>query len=75
MDDPIEVPPVDDPEAKLERAFVDQFLAQQGESRQTLAVMPETRRMTLLREARKYASERLAEVQARAHYVGELHRE
>ena len=75
MTDPFEVPPIEDPEAKLERAFVDQFLAQQGESRQSIAAMPEAKRTAILREARAYASARLAEVQARAHYVNELHHE
>jgi hypothetical protein len=73
MTNPIDVPPVDDPEAKLERAFVDQFLSQRGESRESLAALPEARRRAILAEARVYASERLAEVQARAHYVNELH--
>ena len=75
MKDPIDVPPIDDPEAKLERAFVDEFLRQQGRTREQLQSLPEPERAAILRAARAYAAERLAEVGARAHYVNELHRE
>jgi hypothetical protein len=75
MKEPIDVPPLEDPEAKLERAFIEQFLAQQGYSREQLLGLSEAHRLALLRDARAYAAERLAEVQARAHYVNDLHHE
>ena len=75
MKDPIDVPPMDDPEAKLERALVDEFLRQQGRTRAELPGLSEDLRAALLREARAYAVERLTEIGARAHYVNELHRE
>jgi hypothetical protein len=75
MRDPIDLPPIDDREAKLERALIDEFLAQAGRSREDLDQLPEIDRAALLAKARAYASGRLAEIDARAHYVHELHHE
>ena len=75
MKDPIDVPPIEDHEAKLERAFEDEFLRQQGRSREEVCGLPEPERSRMLGAAGAYASARLAEVSARAHYVNELHRE
>jgi hypothetical protein len=73
MKEPIDVPAIDHHEAKLERALVDAFLREQGRTRAELAQLPEDERLTLLKQARLYAAERLAEIEARAHYVNELH--
>jgi hypothetical protein len=72
---PIDIPPIDHHEAKLERALVDQFLEQQGRTRASLADLPDAQRAAILGEARAYAAERLAEIGARAHYVKEIHGE
>ena len=74
MRDPIDIPPTDDHEAKLERALVDEFLRQQGRTREDVAALPDTQRVAIWREARLYASARLAEIEARAHYVEDLHK-
>jgi hypothetical protein len=75
MKDPIDIPPIEHHEAKLERALVDEFLQLRGYSRADLAELSEDARTLLLRQARMHASERLAEIGARAHYVHEIHRE
>ena len=75
MREPIDVRPIDDHEAKLERALVDEFLRQRGRSRGDLMGLPDDQRQALLAAARMYAAERLAEIGARAHYVNELHRD
>ena len=75
MKDPIDFPPIEHHEAKLERALVDEFLVLRGYSRADLAELSEDARGLLLRQARMHASERLAEIEARAHYVHEIHRE
>lgn len=73
MKDSIDFPPIEDHEAKLERALVDEFLRQLGHSREGLAALPADERARLLGQARAHASEKLAEIGARAHYVKELH--
>jgi hypothetical protein len=75
MKDLSDVPPIQDHEAKLERALIDEFLRQRGHPREELLTLPEEEQTRLLREARRYASERLAEIEARAHYVKEIHGE
>jgi len=75
MKDRSDVPPIEDHEAKLERAFEDEFLRQTGQTRAEVLALPEPERTVILRDAAAYASSRLAEVEARAHYVNDLHRE
>jgi hypothetical protein len=68
-----DVPVMHDPEAALEQAFIDGYLRAKGvESGQvhTLAQAEATRLMT---EASVYAAAKLAEVEARAHYVHDVH--
>lgn len=66
--------PLHDPAAGLERRLVDEYLQQQGRSRAELPSLPEPVRMKLLRDAEIYAAGRMAEIEARAHYVDDLHR-
>ncbi len=66
--------PVSEPGAKLERALIEEFLRQQGYSSADLASLPEDRRHQLLRDADIYAAVRLAAIEARAHYLDDLHR-
>jgi hypothetical protein len=73
MKDPIDIPPIEDHEAKLEVALVEDFLRQRGYEREDLAALPEDQRTALLKLARMHAAERLAEIGARAHYVKEIH--
>jgi hypothetical protein len=75
MRDPIDIPPVTDPEAKLERALLEEFLAQHGHSREDLNLLPAVERAALMAGASTYAAGRLAEINARSHYVRELKHE
>lgn len=71
---PLDEPPREDPHAQLERAFVEEYLRSHGQSLSTLAALPNEEAHLLLRQASVYASARLSEVEARAHYVEDLHR-
>ena len=71
----IDVPPVEDHEAKLERALIEEFLRRHGRTLQNMDSLPEDARRELLRNASIYAAGRLAEIEARAHYVKEIHQE
>jgi hypothetical protein len=70
-----DVRPAEDPEAQLERAFEDEFLRARGYDPVRLAELGPDERSALMKEASAYASAKLAEVQARAHYVHDLHGE
>jgi len=61
-------------DATLERRLIDEYLQQQGRSRDDLASMPDEARHKLLRDAEIYAAGRMTEIEARAHYVQDLHR-
>ena len=75
MKDPVDVPPVEHHEAKLEVALVDDFLRQHGHTRKSLQSLPVDERAELFKLARMHAAEKLAEIGARAHYVKEIHGE
>ena len=64
----------EDPEAKLEYALMEGFLRRNHHSVSDLAQLTPAERNLLLRQAARYADERLAEIGARAHFVAELHR-
>jgi hypothetical protein len=64
---------MEDPEAQLERAFEEEYIRSRGYDPGTLGALKPEERSRLLKEASSYASQRLAEVRARAHYVQELH--
>ena len=68
-----DVPPRNDQTARLEEAFITEFLERRGLTRSTLHDLPEADVHALMKEASAYASARLSEVEARAHYVHELH--
>jgi capsular polysaccharide biosynthesis protein len=71
--DESERPALEDPEARLERALIEEFLRRRGYDLASLSGLAEHERIALLREASIYAAARLTEVEARAHYVRELH--
>jgi hypothetical protein len=68
-----ETRPMVDPEGRLERAFIDEYLRQHGHEPEDVRAMPEPRARILLEAASIYAAGRLAELQARAHYVHDMH--
>jgi hypothetical protein len=65
--------PIEDPNAQLERAFMDEYLRTQGHQLRTLHALPADQVKTLLRAATLYAAVKLAEVEARASYVHDIH--
>jgi hypothetical protein len=74
-DEDVDVPPVQDFEAKLERALIDEYLREHGHTLQDLDSVPEDVRRRLRLDASIYAAGRLTEIEARAHYVKEIHQE
>jgi hypothetical protein len=64
---------LEDPLARLERALIDEFLIARGCTLATISQKPPDERQALLREAARYAAGRLAEIDARAAYVHEIH--
>jgi hypothetical protein len=68
-----DISPRTDQNAPLEQALMREFLEQRGFSEEGVNRLPEPERHLLLTQASTWASNRLAEVEARAHYVHELH--
>lgn len=65
--------PLDDPQGRLERALIEEFLSSRGCSLATLNLRPAAEGRALLTGASQYAAVRLAEIDARAAYVHDLH--
>jgi hypothetical protein len=62
---------LEDPQARLELALIEEFLQARGQSLAKVKAAPEQR--ALLVEAAQYAAVRLAEIDARAVYVHQIH--
>lgn len=71
--DPSETTPLESPHHALERALIDEFVRAAGHDPARINELPDAIREGLLAEASVYASARLSEVEARSHYVHELH--
>ncbi len=65
--------PVHDPEAALERAFIEEYLLAHGTRTALLHTLPPDVAEQLFADACAVAAVRLAEVAARAHYIHQLH--
>ncbi len=65
--------PVEDRNALLEKALIEEYLHQKGYSLEALKTLPAKLAETLMKEASQYASLKLEEVEARAHFIKELH--
>ncbi len=65
--------PVEDPNALLEKALIEEYLKEKGYSHEDLKKLPPEVVEKLMKEASQYASLKLEEVEARAHFVKELH--
>ena len=63
-----------DPHGPLEDALIGEFLAERGHTLQSVDTLPPAERQELLRRASSYATLRLAEIEARAHFVDDLER-
>ena len=67
------IEPIDDPNALLENALIEEYLREKGYTREDLKKLPTDLVEKLMREASRYASLKMEEVEARAHLVKELH--
>lgn len=67
------VHPMEDPEAQLERAFIDEYLRLHGHDPEAVRLLPEAEVITLLEAASIYAAGKLAELESRSHYVHDIH--
>lgn len=63
----------EDPLARLEKFFIAEYLRSHGYDLEKLRELPEATAKQLMTEASLYASVRLTEVEARAHFVEEIH--
>jgi hypothetical protein len=60
------------PLAEIERALIDAYLHGRGFDKGTLSALPLRDREALLAEASMFASDKLAEIEARWHYLHEM---
>ena len=63
-----------DPDGPLDQQLIDEYLESRGQTRRSVRDLPEAQALRLLRGASDYACLRLAEIDARAHYVDAIHR-
>jgi len=70
-----DISPPEIPQAKLERAFIEEFLAGKGYSLKALHLHSDREAVkTLMTEACTYASTRLAQIETRSILVEKLHK-
>jgi hypothetical protein len=67
------IPIEEDPHALMERTFIQEYLKGHGHTLESLHELPEAQAKKLMAEASVYASSKLTEMEARAHFVGEVH--
>jgi hypothetical protein len=65
----------DDIHAFLEKTLIEAYLKGRGYTLEDLKGLPEEETKHLMTEASTYASNKLAEIEIRAHFVDELHGE
>ena len=65
--------PTEDPNAVLEKALMEEYLKEQGYSLEKLKGLPRELAEKLMKEASQYASLKMEEVEARAHFIEEIH--
>jgi hypothetical protein len=65
--------PLQDPNGPLESALINEFLRMRGYDLRSLDSLPDDERRRLLRQASIHAAGKLTEIEARAHFVDELH--
>lgn len=65
--------PTHDPLAEIERHLIDAYVAGAGHDLSTLLTRKDDEARRLLADASRYASGKLSEIEARSHYLRELH--
>jgi hypothetical protein len=63
----------DEPIAHLEHELIVSFLREKGHTLESIKELPETEAHQIMVEASRYASARLAELEARSRFVDTLH--
>jgi hypothetical protein len=71
--DRTDVPPLEEPLAELERRIINEYIRDHGYDPAALRASADAVGHKILADAAVYASARLTEVEARSHYVRELH--
>jgi hypothetical protein len=66
---------MEDPEGRLENVLIEEFLRIRGLEAGALHALPEDEAKRVLTDASVYAAAKLAEVEARAHFVHTIHGE
>ena len=61
------------PQSALERKYIEEYLRSQGASLENLGKLTKDEQEHLMREASKYASLKLAEVESRAKFREDIH--
>jgi hypothetical protein len=64
---------MNDPNAVLEKALMEEYLHERGYSLEKLKEMPKEMVEQLMKEATRYASLKMEDVKAKAHFVEEIH--
>ena len=62
-----------DPEAQLEETLIEEFLRALGFDSKTVHALPEDAERRVLTAASLYADDKLAEIEARAHFLHKIH--
>ena len=73
MADPLESAPLEDRQARLERALIAEFLSTRGHTVDELRQRNDAPAHELLKQASIYAASKLTEVESRARYLHDLH--
>ena len=64
---------MEDPNALLEKALIEEYLHEKGYSLEKLHELPKDVAKQLMSDASQYASLKMEELEDRAHFVKELH--
>lgn len=65
--------PIEDSNAVVENALIEEYLKEHGYSHESLKKLPPKLVKKIMQEASQYASLKMEEVEARAHFIKELH--
>jgi hypothetical protein len=65
--------PLESPFGQLERALIDEYVRARGYDPHRLADVPQAERDQLLKDASRYASTRLTEVESRSRFLDDIH--
>jgi hypothetical protein len=68
-------PALEQPLAELERQLIREFVAGAGQDPESLFARDDEEARQILADASRYASTKLSEVEARSHYLRQLHGE